>query len=194
MLVNTLHDLIKTFKVRAKVIITDEMTTRLWRGCGWKRFIVTDKVNVLVVEDSPGDARLIAEAFKETKIKTSVQVVRDGVDAMRFLRQNGAYVDAIRPDLILLDLNLPRKDGREVLSEIKHDDHLKQIPVLVLTTSNHPQDIKYSYENHANSYIVKPMDMDSFFQVIKNLEEFWFRVAKLPTYKQTARDWSENIC
>jgi len=149
---------------------------------------VTDKVNVLVVEDSPGDARLIAEAFKETKIKTSVQVVRDGVDAMRFLRQNGAYVDAIRPDLILLDLNLPRKDGREVLSEIKHDDHLKQIPVLVLTTSNHPQDIKYSYENHANSYIVKPMDMDSFFQVIKNLEEFWFRVAKLPTYKQTARD------
>jgi len=141
------------------------------------------KINILVVEDSPGDARLIAEAFKETKVKTDVQVVQDGVDAMSFLHQQGAYQDAARPDLILLDLNLPRKDGREVLDEIKHDDHLKQIPVLVLSTSSHPQDVKYSYEHHANSYIVKPMDMDSFIQLIRNLEDFWFRVAKLPTYK-----------
>ena len=139
-----------------------------------------EKVNVLVVEDSPGDARLIAEAFKETKVKTEVQVVQDGVDAMSFLRQEGAYRDAVRPDLILLDLNLPRKDGREVLTEIKHDDHLKQIPVVILSTSTHPQDIQYSYQNYANSYIVKPVDMDSFFTVIKNLENFWFLVAKLP--------------
>ena len=150
-----------------------------------KLLTLMQKVNVLVVEDSPGDARLIAEAFKETKVQTDVRVVQDGVDAMSFLRQEGAYRDATRPDLILLDLNLPRKDGREVLDEIKHDDHLKQIPVLVLTTSTHPQDIKFSYEHHANSYIVKPVDMESFFSLIKNLEDFWFRIAKLPTYKNT---------
>jgi len=147
-----------------------------------KAVIVVDLVNVLVVEDSPGDARLITEAFKETKVKTDVKVVQDGVDAMSFLRQEGDYANATRPDLILLDLNLPRKDGREVLAEIKHSRAFKQIPVLILTTSNQPQDILYSYENHANSYIVKPMDMDSFFKVVKNLEDFWFRVAKLPTH------------
>ncbi len=141
------------------------------------------KVNVLLVEDSPGDARLIAEAFKETKVKTELRVVRDGVDAMAYLHQEGVYASEPRPDLILLDLNLPRKDGREVLAEIKHSTSLKQIPVLVLTTSTHPEDIKSCYENHANSYIVKPMEMDRFFQVVKNLEDFWFRVAKLPTYK-----------
>ena len=140
------------------------------------------QVNVLVVEDSPGDARLIAEAFKETKVKTVLRVVEDGVEAMSFLRQEGAYKQEVRPDIILLDLNLPRKDGREVLAEIKQDEALKQIPVLILTTSNRLQDIIFSYENHANSYIVKPVDMDSFFQVVKDLEDFWFRVAKLPSY------------
>lgn len=142
-------------------------------------------VNVLVVEDSPGDARLIVEAFKETKVKTVIRVVEDGVEAMSFLRQEGAYTQEFRPDLILLDLNLPRKDGREVLAEIKHDAAFKQIPVLILTTSNRRQDIVFSYENHANSYIVKPVDMDSFFQVVKDLEDFWFRVAKLPSYSGT---------
>jgi len=145
---------------------------------------VTQKVNVLLVEDSPGDARLIAEAFKETKVKTDLHIVEDGVDAMAFLRQGGGYAHESRPDLILLDLNLPRKDGREVLAEIKHDNRFKQIPVLVLTTSSRPEDIKNCYENHANSYIIKPVDVDRFFKVVRNLEDFWFRVAKLPTYKE----------
>ena|SRR5258706_16055733 len=140
------------------------------------------KVNVLLIEDNAGDARLIAEAFKETKLKTDVRVVQDGVEAMYFLRSEGRYAYEERPDLILLDLNLPRKDGREVLSEIKQDVFLKQIPVLILTTSNQSQDIRFSYENHANSYIVKPTDMKSFLQVVENLEDFWFRVAKLPSY------------
>src|SRR5689334_20033018 len=141
------------------------------------------KINVLVVEDSPGDARLISEAFKETQIKADISVVQDGVDAMSFLRREGQYADELRPDLILLDLNLPRKDGREVLLEIKHSPTFRQIPVLILSTSSRPQDIRFSYENHANSYIVKPADMDAFFRVVKNLEDFWFHVAKLPSYK-----------
>ena len=143
------------------------------------------KINVLVVEDSPGDARLISEAFKETKVQADIRVVQDGVDAMHFLRREGQFADEVRPDLILLDLNLPRKDGREVLLEIKHSPTFRQIPVLILTTSSRPQDVRFSYENHANSYIVKPADMDSFFQVVRNLEEFWFRVAKLPSYKSS---------
>ena len=150
-----------------------------------KLFMQMHKVNVLVVEDSPGDARLIAEAFKETKLKTVVRVVQDGVEAMSFLRHEGTYVDEVCPDLILLDLNLPRKDGREVLAEIKHDAAFKQIPVLILTTSNRQQDIVFSYEHHANSYIVKPLDMNSFFRVVKDLEDFWFHVAKLPSYNGT---------
>jgi CheY-like chemotaxis protein len=141
---------------------------------------VMEKVSVLLVEDSPGDARLILEAFKESKIDTSVRVVEDGVEAMAFLRQQGKYAHEKRPDLILLDLNLPRKDGREVLAEIKNDDDFKQIPVLVLTTSNQSTDIITSYERHANSYITKPIDMDTFFETMKSLEDFWFHVAKLP--------------
>ena len=152
-------------------------------GCRRKLLNQMQKINVLVVEDSPGDARLISEAFKETQIKADISVVQDGVDAMSFLRREGQYADELRPDLILLDLNLPRKDGREVLLEIKHSPTFRQIPVLILTTSNRPQDIRFSYENHANSYIVKPADMDTFFLVVKNLEDFWFHVAKLPSYK-----------
>lgn len=152
-------------------------------GCRRKLLNQMQKINVLVVEDSPGDARLISEAFKETQIKADISVVQDGVDAMSFLRREGQYADELRPDLILLDLNLPRKDGREVLLEIKHSPTFRQIPVLILTTSNRPQDIRFSYENHANSYIVKPADMDTFFLVVKNLEDFWFHVAKLPSYE-----------
>ena len=143
-----------------------------------------NKVNVLLVEDSPGDARLILEAFKESKINTDVKVVEDGVEAIAFLRQQGTYANEQRPDLILLDLNLPRKDGREVLLEIKNDDDLKQIPILVLTTSNQAQDIITSYERHANSYITKPIDMDTFFETMKSLEDFWFRVVKLPPHDE----------
>jgi chemotaxis family two-component system response regulator Rcp1 len=139
-------------------------------------------LNVLVVEDSPGDARLIEEAFKGTKAKTKVLVVEDGVDAMSFLRQEGTHTNAVRPDLIMLDLNLPGKDGREVLVEIKHDVHLMQIPVLIFSTSSQPQDITTCYENYANSYIVKPVDMDNFHQLIKSLEDFWFHVARLPPH------------
>jgi two-component system, chemotaxis family, response regulator Rcp1 len=141
-----------------------------------------NKVSVLLVEDSPGDARLILEAFKESKINTEVKVVEDGVEAIAFLRQQGSYANEQRPDLILLDLNLPRKDGREVLLEIKNDDALKQIPVLVLTTSNQAQDIITSYERHANSFITKPIDMDTFFETMKSLEDFWFHVVKLPPH------------
>jgi len=146
---------------------------------------VMAKVSVLLVEDSPGDARLILEAFKESKIDTDVHVVEDGVEAIAFLKQEGLYANETRPDLILLDLNLPRKDGREVLSEIKNDDDLKQIPVLVLTTSNQTQDIITSYERHANSFITKPIDMDTFFATMKSLEEFWFHVVKLPPHDES---------
>lgn len=138
------------------------------------------KISVLLVEDSPGDARLILEAFKESKIDTEVKIVEDGVEAIAFLKREGVYAHEARPDLILLDLNLPRKDGREVLAEIKNDDDFKQIPVLVLTTSNQTQDILTSYERHANSFITKPIDMDTFFETMKSLEDFWFHVVKLP--------------
>ncbi len=142
--------------------------------------IAMGKISVLLVEDSPGDARLILEAFKESKMDTEVKVVEDGVEAIAFLKNQGRYAHEPRPDLILLDLNLPRKDGREVLAEIKNDDAFKQIPVLVLTTSNQAQDIITSYERHANSYITKPIDMDTFFETMRSLEDFWFNVVKLP--------------
>ncbi len=155
--------------------------------------IAMGKISVLLVEDSPGDARLILEAFKESKIDTEVKVVEDGVEAIAFLKQEGVYANEARPDLILLDLNLPRKDGREVLAEIKNDDDFKQIPVLVLTTSNQAQDILTSYERHANSYITKPIDMDTFFETMKSLEDFWFHVVKLPPHDgEDTQDSSEG--
>jgi len=141
-----------------------------------------DKATVLLVDDSPGDARLILEAFKVGEGTTKIKVVQDGVEAISFLRKEGLYAHEARPDLILLDLNMPRKDGREVLAEIKKDAKFKLIPVLVLTTSSQPQDIQDSYEDHANSYIVKPMDMPTFFETIKSLEEFWFHVVTLPPH------------
>ena len=138
-------------------------------------------VEILLVEDSPGDVRLTVEALKEAKVTNNLSVVPDGVEAMDFLQQKGSYKDAARPDIILLDLNLPRKDGREVLAEIKNDPELKQIPVVVLTTSQSEQDVLRAYDLHANCYIAKPVDFKQFMTVVKSIENFWLTVVKLPT-------------
>jgi CheY-like chemotaxis protein len=138
-------------------------------------------VNVLLVEDNPGDVRLTQEAFKEAKISIKLDVTMDGAEAIKFLRKEGEYADAVTPDLILLDLNLPKKDGREVLKEIKTDNLLKRIPVVVLTTSNAEQDIMKSYNLHVNCYINKPVDFEKFFDIIQKIEEFWLTTAILPT-------------
>lgn len=137
-------------------------------------------VEILLVEDSPGDVRLTQEALKDSKLLNNLSVVRDGVEAMAFLRREGNYAEAVRPDLILLDLNLPRKDGREVLQEIKFDDDLKRIPVVVLTTSANEKDILTTYNLHANCYITKPVDFMQFISVVKSIENFWFTIVKLP--------------
>lgn len=137
-------------------------------------------VEILLVEDNPGDVRLTQEAFKENKMRNTLHVVEDGVKAMQFLRREGPYADAVRPDVILLDLNLPRKDGREVLAEIKADDDLKRIPVVVLTTSDAEQDILMTYDLHANCYINKPVDLAQFIHVIQSIEGFWLSVVMLP--------------
>jgi chemotaxis family two-component system response regulator Rcp1 len=138
-------------------------------------------VNVLLVEDNPGDVRLTQEAFKEAKISIKLDVTMDGAEAINFLRKEGEYANMVTPDLILLDLNLPKKDGREVLKEIKTDDLLKRIPVVVLTTSNAEQDIMKSYNLHVNCYINKPVDFEKFFDIIQKIEEFWLTTAILPT-------------
>lgn len=142
-----------------------------------KDFKATD---ILLVEDNPGDVRLTKEAFKESKICNIINVMEDGVEAMRYLRKEGKYKDAVRPDLILLDLNLPKMDGREVLREIKSDTNLKRIPVAVLTTSKDEEDIFKSYDLHANCYITKPIDLKQFVAVVKSLEDFWFTIVTLP--------------
>jgi len=137
-------------------------------------------VDILLVEDNPGDVRLTKEALRDAKVLNEIFVARDGVEAMDFLTRKGTFVDAPIPDLILLDLNLPRKDGREVLEEIKKDPRLKRIPVVVLTTSKADEDIVKSYSLHANAYITKPVDLNRFSEIIHALEEFWFTVVKLP--------------
>ena len=137
-------------------------------------------VEILLVEDSPGDIRLTQEAFKEGKLVNRLHVVQDGEAAMAFLRREGAYAQVIRPDLILLDLNLPKKDGREVLAEIKADGSLRRIPVVVLTTSQAEQDILEAYELHANCYITKPVNFDQFLRVVRSVEDFWLTIVKLP--------------
>lgn len=139
-----------------------------------------EPVNILLVEDSPGDIRLTREAFREARVPNNLLVVVDGVDAMKFLRREGAYADAPRPDLILLDLNLPKMDGREVLTSIKEDAELATIPVVVLTTSDAESDIHESYSRRANSYLVKPVDVDSFFSQVRSLEHFWLSAVALP--------------
>lgn len=141
----------------------------------------TRPISVLLVEDNPGDVRLTKEAFKEGKIAVNLSVVMDGVEATKYLNKEGEYADVPTPDLILLDLNLPKKDGREVLQDIKTDPKLKRIPVVILTTSNAEQDIMHSYDLHANCYINKPVDFDKFFDVIEKIEEFWLSTVILST-------------
>jgi CheY-like chemotaxis protein len=135
---------------------------------------------VLLVEDNPGDVRLTREAFKDAKVHLEIHVVNDGVEAIEFLNRRGEYADSPRPDLILLDLNLPRKDGRDVLAEVKADTSLKSIPVVILTTSASDVDIESSYLLHANCYISKPVDLDGFLTVVRSIDNFWFSVVKLP--------------
>lgn len=141
----------------------------------------TRPVNILLIEDNPGDVRLTQEAFKEGRMTINMDVVMDGVEAIKFLKKEHPYTDSIVPDLILLDLNLPKRDGREVLEEIKSDPNLKRIPVVILTTSNAEQDILKSYNLHVNCYINKPVDFDKFFDIIQKIEDFWLSTAILPT-------------
>jgi len=137
-------------------------------------------IEVLLVEDSPGDVRLTREALKDAKVHISLHVASDGIEAMAYLQSEGPYVNAIRPDLILLDLNLPRKDGRQVLKEIKESPTLRSIPVVILTTSSSEADILQSYDLHANCYISKPVDLDGFLKVVQSIDSFWLSVVKLP--------------
>ena len=138
------------------------------------------QVEILLVEDNPADVRLVREALKESKILNNLSVVEDGVEAMDFLRKKGKYASSIRPDLILLDLNLPRKNGREVLAEVKSDDNLKRIPVVIMTVSDDEKDILLTYNSHANCYIKKPLDFDQFNQMVHSIENFWFTIVCLP--------------
>jgi CheY-like chemotaxis protein len=138
-------------------------------------------IKILLVEDNPGDARLTMEALKEGKFNNTLIHVRDGVEALDYLRREGAFKGAVRPDLILLDLNMPRKDGRETLAEIKADPDLRRIPVVILTTSKAEEDIFRSYDLHANCFITKPVKLAQFFDVVKNVEDFWMSIVKLPT-------------
>ncbi|WP_434386558.1 response regulator [Melittangium boletus] len=137
-------------------------------------------IEILLVEDNPGDVRLTIEALKEGKVRNRLSVARDGVEAIAFLRRQGVHADAARPDLILLDLNLPRKDGREVLAEIKEDASLRRIPVVVLTTSKAEEDILRTYDLHANCYINKPVDLEQFITVVRSIDDFWLSVVRLP--------------
>lgn len=141
---------------------------------------IPNPIDILLVEDNPGDVRLAQEALKESKVRNALSVVNDGVEAMEFLKREGEYADAPKPDLILLDLNLPRKDGREVLQDIKNDESLKRIPVVILTVSQAEEDILKTYDLHANCYISKPIDLDQFIKIVKSIEDFWLEIVKLP--------------
>jgi len=137
-------------------------------------------IQILLVEDNPGDVRLTREVLKDGRIDNTLNVVEDGVEAMAFLRHEGAYADAKQQDLVLLDLNVPKKDGREVLAEMKADPVLRRIPVIILTTSSAEIDILGAYDLHANCYITKPVDLDQFTKVVRSIEEFWLSIVKLP--------------
>jgi CheY-like chemotaxis protein len=136
-------------------------------------------IEILLVEDNPGDVRLTKEALKDAKVRNNLHVAMDGVEALAFLRKQGKYSAAVRPDLILLDLNLPRKNGREVLEEIKQDPALQHIPIVILTTSQAEQDVLESYRLRANAYVTKPVDLDQFLKVVGSIEEFWLEIVKL---------------
>jgi two-component system, chemotaxis family, response regulator Rcp1 len=140
-------------------------------------------IEILLVEDNPGDVRLTIESLRETKVRNNLHIARDGVEALAMLRREGPHTDLMRPDLILLDLNLPRKDGREVLADIKADPELRTIPVVVLTTSRAEQDVLRSYELQANCYITKPVDLDQFITVVQSIENFWLTIVTLPPPK-----------
>jgi two-component system, chemotaxis family, response regulator Rcp1 len=139
-----------------------------------------EPIEILLVEDSPGDVRLTREAFKDAKVHINLHVAPDGTEAMAFLKREGKYANVARPDLILLDLNLPKKDGREVLGDIKESPELKSIPVVILTTSASEADILRSYRLHANCYITKPVGLEGFLEVVKSIDNFWLSVVKLP--------------
>ncbi len=141
-------------------------------------------IEILLVEDNPGDVILTREALREGKIANNLHVVEDGEQAMAFLRREGTYEDAPRPDVVLLDLNLPRKDGREVLADVKSDLHLKHIPVVILTTSRNEEDVMKTYGLHANCYLVKPVEYAPFLEVIRSFESFWLKVVRLPPNNQ----------
>lgn len=140
-------------------------------------------IDILLVEDNPGDVRLTREALKEGKVLNNLSVAGDGVEALAFLKHEGPYATSAHPDIILLDLNLPRMDGRELLAKIKTDPDLRRIPVVILTTSKAEEDIVKTYDLHANCYITKPVDLDQFIAVVKSVEEFWFTIVKLPSEK-----------
>jgi CheY-like chemotaxis protein len=137
-------------------------------------------IEVLLVEDDPGDVLMTREAFEDYKVRNNLAVVTDGAEALAYMRREGQYADVTRPDLVLLDLNLPRRDGREVLAEIKNDPELRQIPVVVLTTSQADEDVLRSYQLHANAYVTKPVDFDRFISVVRRIDEFFVSVVKLP--------------
>ena len=141
---------------------------------------LSEPIEILLIEDNLGDVRLTMEALKEGKVSNNLSVVKDGVEAIAFLRQEDKYADAPQPNLILLDLNLPRKDGREVLAEIKQDPDLRRIPVVILTTSQAEQDILKTYDLYANCYITKPVDLEQFITVVSSIETFWLSIVKLP--------------
>jgi CheY-like chemotaxis protein len=140
----------------------------------------TRPIEILLVEDNPGDARLTIEALKEGKVRNNIYVAKDGLEALNFLFREDKFADATRPDIILLDLNLPKKNGKEVLEIIKSDKDLRRIPVVILTTSKAEEDIIRTYDLHANCYITKPVDLDQFIRVIKTMEDFWLSIVKLP--------------
>ena len=139
-----------------------------------------EPIDILLVEDNPGDVRLAREALKDSKLLNRLHHAADGEEALNFLRRKGKFSDAPRPNLILLDLNLPKKDGRQVLAEIKEDDGLKRIPVVILTVSSAEEDILKTYNLHANCYITKPIDLNQFLKVVKSIEDFWLTIVKLP--------------
>jgi len=140
-------------------------------------------IDILLVEDNPGDVRLTTEAFKDSKVHNTLHVAIDGVEALAYLRREGKYSAMLRPDVILLDLNLPRKTGIEVLAEIKEDESLRAIPVVILTTSSAEEDIVKSYDLHANCYITKPVELTQFIKIVQSIDNFWFTIVKLPSEK-----------
>lgn len=147
----------------------------------------TRPIEILLVEDNAGDVRLTQEAFREGKLSNRLTVVGDGVEALAYLRRAGTYAASVRPDIVLLDLNLPKKDGRDVLAEVKGDEQLRRIPIVILTTSTSEQDILKAYDLRANCYITKPVDLEQFLTVVKSIEEFWLSIVTLPPHDEHGR-------